>query len=57
MGAVCYKPKEMKINKEDILKVLQEKSLKDTITEPLSHLSGFANIDSKTLKSENEYKP
>ena len=34
MGAVCYKPKKMTINKDDILRVLSDKHLKESITDP-----------------------
>lgn len=43
MGAVCYKPKPSTISKEDILRALSDKHLKETITEP----DGF-----KTFKTE-----
>ena len=34
MGAVCYKPKPMSLTKEDILRALNDKHLKESITEP-----------------------
>jgi hypothetical protein len=34
MGAVCYKPKKTNINKDDILRVLNDKRLKESITDP-----------------------
>ena len=42
MGAVCYKPKKATLSKEDVLKALNAKHLKESITEP----------DSKTLKTD-----
>ncbi len=34
MGAICYKPKPSRICHDDLLKVLNDKHVKDTITEP-----------------------
>lgn len=34
MGAVCYKPKPASISKEEILRALNDKHLKSSITEP-----------------------
>jgi hypothetical protein len=34
MGAVCYKPKKATLSKEDILRVLNDKHLRESITEP-----------------------
>jgi len=42
MGAVCYKAKRAIISKEDILRAINDKHIKETITEP----------DSKTLKTD-----
>ena len=42
MGAVCYKPKRTTISREDVLRALNDKHLKETITEP----------DIKTLKTD-----
>ena len=33
MGAVCYKPKPSTISKEDVLKVLNDKFIRESITE------------------------
>jgi hypothetical protein len=34
MGAVCYKPKKATLSKDDILRALNDKHLKESITEP-----------------------
>jgi hypothetical protein len=34
MGAVCYKAKPTNISKDDVLRALNDKYLKETITEP-----------------------
>lgn len=34
MGAVCYKPKKAAISKQDILRALNDKHIKESITEP-----------------------
>ena len=41
MGAVCYQAKKKTVSREDIIKAISSKSLKETITEP----------DFKTLKT------
>lgn len=46
MGAVCYKPKPTTITQADILKALNDKHLKECITEP----DGV-----KTLKTDEQY--
>lgn len=46
MGAVCYKPKPATITQADILRALNDKHLKATITEP----DGV-----KTLKTDEQY--
>lgn len=46
MGAVCYKPKPATITQADILRALNDKHLKTTITEP---------DGSKTLKTDEQY--
>ena len=44
MGAVCYKPKPATITQADILRALNDKHLKESITEPDSN--------GKTLKTD-----
>jgi hypothetical protein len=34
MGAVCYKPKKTTLNKSDILRALNDKYMRESITEP-----------------------
>jgi methyl coenzyme M reductase beta subunit len=34
MGAVCYKPKPTTISKEDVLRALNDKHIKESITDP-----------------------
>lgn len=46
MGAVCYKPKKATLSKDDILRVLSDKHLRQSITEPEG---------SKTLKTDDMY--
>lgn len=36
-AAVCYKPKPYTISREDVLRALNEKHVKETITEPPEH--------------------
>ena len=45
MGAVCYKPKPATISKDEILRALTDKHLKESITEP---------DGSKTIKTDEQ---
>ena len=54
MGGVCYRPKNIAINKEEILKILQEPHLRESINDPTMLASGIPGSDMKTLKSEQE---
>ena len=39
MGAVCYKPKPTTISKDDVLRALMDKHVKESITDPDSYKS------------------
>lgn len=34
MGAVCYKPKRSNVSKDDVLRALTDRHVRETITEP-----------------------
>jgi hypothetical protein len=65
MGAVCYKPKPTTISKDDVLRALNDKHLKETITDPdgiktfktdeqqSTHLKTFGTL-SKSINAEYE---
>jgi hypothetical protein len=42
MGAVCYKPKKATLSRDDILRAISDKHIRESITEP----------DAKTLKTD-----
>ena len=49
MGAVCYKPKPSTISKDDVLRALNDKHLKDVITEPADILKTLNKTDENNL--------
>ncbi len=47
MGAVCYKPRPTTISKDDVLRALNDKHIKESITEP----DGFKTNKTDELQS------